>query len=84
MRWGIEEYRTGRRAGDPDAQERLAVLLDRYDLTLVRLAVMLGVEVSIAPQVPGAGLRLNDEVRALLEHAVRVFGLDIGRGSPPS
>ena len=77
MRAGIEDYRTGHRSADPDAPERLGVLLERYDLTLVRLAVLLGVEVSISPQDPGQNLRLNDEVRSLLEQAVRDLGIAV-------
>ena len=81
MRSGIEDYRTGHRSTDPETPERLAALLDRYDVTLVRLAVLLGVEVSVSLQDPGSS-RLNDEVRSLLEHSVRVFGIDIEPPGP--
>jgi hypothetical protein len=77
MRSGMEEYRSGRRSCDPEAPERLSVLRERYDLTLVRLAVLLGVEVPISPEVAEGSTRLDDEARSRLEQAVTALGIDI-------
>jgi hypothetical protein len=86
MRWGMEEYRTSirERRGDPGErlyalQDRsdLDALTDRYDRALVRLAVLVGVEVSIVPGTPEGNPRLSDELRSLLEHAVEALGIDL-------
>jgi hypothetical protein len=48
MRWGIEAYSTGVRSRAPDAKERLAVLVGRYDRALMEMAVLLDVAIGSA------------------------------------
>ena len=88
MRWGMEEYRTrlGALGADASAAERIAALQDRsdldvlqgrYDRDLVRLAGLMGVEVSNVPSTPEGNPSLYDEFRSLLEYAVEALGIDL-------
>ena len=81
MRWGIENYRTGVRSSAPEAQERLTVLLGRYDLALMQMAVLLGVA-SGSSAFTVTKQQLRDEFRSLLKDDIGDAGVD--RTPPPA
>ena len=80
MRRGIESYRTGARSTAPEAQERLAALLGRYDLALMQMAVFL--DVAIGPQAVATNQKLSDEFRSLLENRVSGAGVEPAPPAP--
>lgn len=53
------------------------MLLERYDSTLVRVAVLLDVELPSQPDRLGERRRLTDEGRADLEEALRAAGINV-------
>ena len=77
MRFGLMRYSTGDLSSAVDAEDRLSMLLERYDSTLVRVAVLLDVELPSQPDRLGERRRLTDEWRADLEEALRAAGINV-------
>ena len=81
MRWGIEAYRTGVRSSVPDAEERLGVLVGRYDRALMQMAILLGVAIGSAALTVTVE-QLSDEFRSLLEKGVCGAGIELPPPTP--